>query len=291
MSYYYTALAISIPESFDWGARPVVSRSEDWAVDAWSNMDNSDGTIPPPSSLTALPDQNSAGTEEWGYASSQAPPSMPDTTFTTIGDITFPSTPDTAHPETENCFTFLPSISVQGSPSEKCDCGTTTAALTTQGSSTGCALSNTIFAINQFPVNTGIVTSSATPAPVVTPSQPTPTRAFEIMFKHGLVDGIQLDAWTVYSHAIGQATKIDACNGGFWEDSAGDTVSFPSSLGVFTDAPYSGCRYEGPTTAPGSVSCPDMASWTTCSAATSSTQACDNGAGEDTFIAQAECEF
>lgn len=271
-------------------------------------MNNSDGTN---SSLTALPDQG-AGTWQWDYATSEAPPSMPNTTFTTIGDITFPSMPDTAHPETENCFTFLPSISVQGSPSEKCDCGTTTAALTTQGSSTGCALSNTIFPINQFPVSTWTVTSSATPAPVVTPSQrmyprgifqvfkemgtdikitATPTRAFEIMFKDGTVDGIQLDAWTVYSHPIGQATKIDACNGGFFFKTAGDTVSFPTSLGPFNNAPYRSCRYQGPTNAPGSVSCPDMATWTTCSPATWSTQGCDNGAGEDVFIAQAECEF
>lgn len=154
-------------------------------------MDNSNGTN---SSRTALPYHNGTGIVAWDNATSEAPPSMPNTTFTTIEEITFQSMPDTARPKTENCFTFLTSISVQGSPSEKCDCGTTTAALTTQGSSTGCALSNSIVAINQFPVSTETVTSSATPAPVMTPSQPTPTRAFEIMFKDGTVDGIQLDA-------------------------------------------------------------------------------------------------
>lgn len=111
------------------------------------------------------------------------------------------------------------------------------------------------------------------------------------MFKQGTVDQIQLDAWTVYQHPVGEATKINACNGGFWYLSAGNTVSFPTSLGPFTDSPYSGCRYQGPATAPGSVSCLDSPTWSACTTAPASTQLCDNGAGYDQFYAQVECEF
>lgn len=235
--------------------------------------------------------------------------------FTTIDSVTFPALTGPAHSNTENCFKYLPSqVAHILSPSEECDCGTTTAALTIQGSSTGCALSNSFFGIDQVPIGTVAVAaiSSATPiiasAPRMYPrdllqvfkrmkaniritATPTPTRAFEIMFKDGTVDQIQLDAWTVYSHQIGQATKIDACNGGFWAASAGDTISFPTTLGPFTESTYSRCMYQGPSTAAGSVTCPGSPQWTKCSAATSSTQLCYNGAGYDAFTAQVECEF
>lgn len=120
----------------------------------------------------------------------------------------------------------------------------------------------------------------------------TPTRAFEIMFKDGTLNGINEDAWTAYSHPIGQASKINACNGGFWESSAsGPALSYPTSLGPFTGNIYSGCRYQGPSTAPGSVTCSDLPQWTDCSTATATTQLCYNGDGYDNFFPQVECEF
>ena len=166
------------------------------------------------------------------------------------------------------CFKFLPTIADRVlSPSEECDCGTTTAALTTHGSTTGCARSISFFAIDQFPTGTVAVTTTLAAAPITmaprriyrrdlsprfkgmkanmkntaTPTPtPTPTRAFEITFKDSTVNQIQLDAWTGYSHQIGQATKIDACNGVFWAAPAGDTVSFPTTLGPFAETTYSG---------------------------------------------------
>ena len=118
-----------------------------------------------------------------------------------------------------------------------------------------------------------------------------PTRAFEIMFKEGTVDGIAEDAWTAYSHSIGQASKINACNGGFWDLSAsGPSRNYPTSLGPFTST-FSGCRYQGPSTAPGSVTCSDLPQWADCSTATATMQLCYNGAGYDTFYPQVECEF
>lgn len=116
------------------------------------------------------------------------------------------------------------------------------------------------------------------------------------MFKEGDIIGapdITLNDWTVYSHPVGQATKINACNGGFWYESAGPTVQNPTSLGIFTGEgnPYPGCQYRGPTSAPGSVSCPGMTTWTACSQAPASTAYCDNGDGEDTFFAKVECVF
>ncbi len=285
-------------------------------------MDNSNGTNIPPVVSSAIPSLNSAGTETYDSASAtaSAPPSLPASEIALIGNATFSTLADPAHASTELCFIFVPSISVQGRRSEVCDCGTTTAALTTQGSTTGCALSNSIFAIDQFPTETGAVTSSATKpatepttaAPIVTPPPcmyprdilqrlkymeadinitANPTRAFEIMFKDGTVDQIQLDAWSVYSHPIGEASKINACNGGFWASSAGPSVSFPTSLGPFTESTYSGCMYQGPATAPGSVTCPGLSKWTDCSTATATTQLCYNGAGYDSFIPQVECEF
>lgn len=111
------------------------------------------------------------------------------------------------------------------------------------------------------------------------------------MFKNGDVDGLTLDAWTVYSHSVGQATKIDACDGGFRCLSASPTFHNPTSLGPFTGNVYTGCHYQGPTAAPGSVSCSGMATWTACSEPPPSTQVCDNGAGYDSFYAQVECVF
>ena len=111
------------------------------------------------------------------------------------------------------------------------------------------------------------------------------------MFKAGDVDQITLDAWTVYSHSVGQETKINACNGGFWGLSASPTIQNPTSLGPFNGNIYSGCHYQGPTAAPGSVSCPGMATWTACSNAPASTQLCYNGEGYDSFYAQVECVF
>lgn len=277
-------------------------------------MDNSNGTNIPPVVGSAIPSLNSAGTETYDSASAtaSAPPSIPASEIALIGNATFLTLADPAHASTEIRFTFLPSISVQGSPSEVCDCGTKTAALTTQGPTTGCALSNSIFAIDHLPNETGTVTSSATAAPIVTPPPcmyprdvlqrfkymeadinitATPTRAFEIIFKDGTVDQIQLDAWSVYSHPIGEASKINACNGGFRASSAGPSVSFPTSLGPFTGSTYSGCMYQGPATAPGSVTCPGLSKWTDCSTATATTQLCDNGVGYDTFIPQVECEI
>ena len=111
------------------------------------------------------------------------------------------------------------------------------------------------------------------------------------MLKRGEVEEIQLDAWSVYSHAIGEASKINACDGGFWWLSADADADFPTDLGAFQGSPYSGCFYQGPATAPGSVTCPDLPSWTQCSAAPTSSQLCYNGAGYDEFYAQVECEF
>ena len=155
-------LAITIPE-LNTDARPVISRTY---AGLWSNMDDINGTEIIVES-SALPAQESAGTEVYDTASAtaDAPPDANATeAFSTIQGVAFPTLTDTAHASTENCFTFLPSMLVLGRPSEKCDCGTTTAELTTRGASTGCALSNDIFGIKQFPTGTGSVTSSSIPA-------------------------------------------------------------------------------------------------------------------------------
>ena len=114
------------------------------------------------------------------------------------------------------------------------------------------------------------------------------------MYKAALVDGLTVNDWTVYSHAPGQASTIDACAGGFWWSSASYN-GYPTALGTFygqsVHPDSSGCVYQGPKTAVGSVSCPDMSTWTTCSAAPVSTKACYNGAGVDEFSAQVECNF
>ena len=172
-SYFYTAMAILIPESFDWNTRPLVSQGKNVAQ-AWSQMNNSDGTIPPPPpaiSLDAI--HNSAGTYTYGPEGTR-PAASDVAPFTSLGDITFAPAADTAHTSTENCFTFLPSASVQGRPSEVCDCGSTTAALTTQGAITGCALGNSFVTLNQFPTPTAGGFSTTSNAPMVT----TPKRMY-----------------------------------------------------------------------------------------------------------------
>lgn len=96
--------------------------------------------------------------------------------------------------------------------------------------------------------------------------------------------------WSVYAHAPGQAATINACNGGIGHSTASND-GFPTSLGPFAQNPYSGCVYQGPQTAAGSVSCPGMSTWTKCSAAPVSTTSCYNGAGYDDYTAQVECDF
>lgn len=165
MSYFYTALAITIPESFNWNARPLVS-GEASGPEAWFNMNNSNGTFPPPpppSSLVAA--QNSAGTQT--YVLEGATPASSDVApFTTLGSITFATVTDTAHTSTENCFMLPPS---------KCDCGTATAALTVKGSTTGCAVGNSFVTINQFPTPTVSKSTTSTPV-VISPKRTYPQR-------------------------------------------------------------------------------------------------------------------
>ena len=120
-------------------------------------------------------------------------------------------------------------------------------------------------------------------------------RAFEIISKWGGVayQYLPVNDWSVYAHAPGQATKINACKGGFWFSSA-SYDGFPTALGAFhggVPSQYSGCIYQGPKTAAGSVSCLDMSTWAACSAAPKSTQQCYNGQGFDQFTAQVECIF
>lgn len=125
--------------------------------EAWFDLNNSNGTFPPSLLDSAqVAAQNSAGTDTATseLAEIATPASSDIAPFTTLGNITLPTVTDTVHPSTENCFRFLPSISVQGRASEVCDCGTTTLTLTTKGSTTGCALSNSIITINQLPTPT-----------------------------------------------------------------------------------------------------------------------------------------
>ena len=98
---------------------------------------------------------------------------MPPDAFASTINFTFSTLVDTAHADIVNCFTFLPSISVQGTPSDVCNCGTTTAPLATQGSTTGCAFNNSIYQIQQFPPGT----DTDTPSAIVTPSATLPTVA------------------------------------------------------------------------------------------------------------------
>ncbi|KAM0802520.1 hypothetical protein BDR22DRAFT_103551 [Usnea florida] len=315
MSYFYTAMAITIPESFSWSARPLISIGSP-SAGTWFQLNNSNGANPP-SSLSAL--QNNAGAETTSPEGTM-PASSDVAPFSTLGSISFARVTDTAHTNTENCFTYLPSVSVQGRQSEVCDCGTTTAALTTQGLTTGCALGNSIIPINNFPTPRSSVSTRTTPmaisnspisnlptptssasttiTPMVISATPLPTRAFEIMSKVASVNvGFQdltVDDWSVYSHPPGNPTMINACDGGFFSSSASYS-GFATALGPFqghgVNTQYSGCVYQGPKTAAGSVSCPGMATWAACSAAPASTQQCANGAGYDIFTAQADCSF
>lgn len=179
MSYYYTAMSIAIPEAFNTQARPIISGDYD---DFFKALDNSNGSALDSPSTAASPDQESAGTEVFnpGPATAAAPPSPTSLALPLItgtSSVLFPSLTDTAHTNTENCFPLLPSISVQGIPTLECDCMTTTAPLTIQGSSTSCALSNTLFAINPYRTSADSATSSPqTPAPTSTPQAP-PTSA------------------------------------------------------------------------------------------------------------------
>lgn len=176
LSYYYTAMAITIPEAFNSQARPVISG--DYDFNYFNNLDNSNGSAMNPVSTAASPDQESAGADITNSVSAtvDSPPSPTgaDTPpFTTISTVSFPTLTYAAHTNTENCFPFLPSISVQGSPTLECDCMTTTAPLTVQGSSTSCALSNTLFAINPFRTGAGIASASVV-EPATTASAPQP---------------------------------------------------------------------------------------------------------------------
>lgn len=183
MSYFYTAMSITIPESFNTGARPVVSGGYDWVY--FQNLNNSNGTALNATNTPASPAQQSAGTQILNSVSAtvDSPPSSTGllalAAFTTISSVSFPTLTDTAHTNTENCFPFLPSISVQGSPTLECDCMTTTAPLTIQGGSTSCALSNTLFAINPWRAGAGISGPSTigpmTTTPVAPPPVPPPT--------------------------------------------------------------------------------------------------------------------
>lgn len=153
MSYYYTAMSIAIPEAFNTQARPIIS--EEYDLGYFNNLDNSNGSSPNTVSTSASPAQENAGMEVSNSISATV--DAPNSTtglitppFTTISSVSFPALTDTAHASTENCFPFLHSISVKGSPTSECDCMTTTAPLTIQGRSTSCALANTLFAINPF---------------------------------------------------------------------------------------------------------------------------------------------
>ncbi len=136
-------------------------------------MNNSNGTNPPPDPSSSISALDEAGTETYftPLSTEQPPPSSAVAAFTTFGNVSFPTLTDTVHAQTENCFPFSPSISIHGSPSEVCDCGTTTAALTIKASSTGCALSNSILWIDQPPAMTEVSMTSPTSVPIVTPKR------------------------------------------------------------------------------------------------------------------------
>ena len=176
MSYFYTAMSIAIPEAFNTNARPVVSGEFDWVY--FQNLDNSNGTALNATNTAASPVQQSAGTKisKSVSATVDSPPSptglLALAAFTTISTISFPNLTDWPHTNTENCFPFLPSISVTGSPTLECDCMTTTAPLTILGGSTRCALSNTLFFINPWRASTGISGVSTVRPMTTTPAAP-----------------------------------------------------------------------------------------------------------------------
>ena len=179
MSYYYTAMSIAIPEAFNTQARPLISGEYD---DFFTNLDNSNGSALNPPSTSASPDQESAGTNIFnsGSATATGAPSSASLALPLItgtASVSFPSLTDAAHTNTENCFPFLPSISAQGSPTLQCDCMTTTAPLTVQGSSTSCALSNTLFAINPYRLSADSATSGLPIPATSNPQAPVPTSA------------------------------------------------------------------------------------------------------------------
>ena len=174
MSYFYTAMSIAIPEAFNTQARPVISGEYD---DFFTSLDNSNGSALDPPTTAASPDQESAGTEIFysGSATATGPPSTASLALPLItgtSTVSFPSLTDTAHTNTENCFPFLPSISAQASPTLECDCMTKTAPLTVQGSSTSCALSNTLFAINAYRLSADSASSGLLPPATSAPQAP-----------------------------------------------------------------------------------------------------------------------
>ena len=132
------------------------------------NDDDGSSTHPPPFNLSALLGQDTTGTEtDHPYTVATAPPYIPPNASASTLKVTSSTLVDTA---TVSCFTFLPSISVQDISSEVCDCGSTTASVTTKGSFTGCAFGDSIYPIIQSPSGTATGTTSNTAASIPTPS-------------------------------------------------------------------------------------------------------------------------
>ena len=174
MSYYYTAMSLTIPEAFNTQARPVLSRESTY----FQNLDNSNGTalnatFPAQQIAVTLVSNSLSATVD----SPPVPTGLDLAAFTNISMVPFPTLTDTAHTNTENCFPFLPSISVQGSPTLECDCMTTTASLTVQGGSTSCALSGTLFPINPWQPDAGVSGVSTVGPALPPPPSSTPLPA------------------------------------------------------------------------------------------------------------------
>ena len=170
MSYFYTAMSIAIPEAFNSQARPVISGGFDYF---FNSLDNTNGSAINPPDPPASPEQESAGAEVYntGATTTDAtPPSVAGPTQSLLTSDDFSTLTDATHTKTENCFPFLPSISVQGSPTSVCDCMTTPASLTVVSSETSCVFSNTVVPINAYrsaPVSflENTATAIVTPAP------------------------------------------------------------------------------------------------------------------------------
>ena len=187
MSYYYTAMSIAIPEAFNSQARPVISGDFDYF---FNSLDNSNGSAINPPDPAPSPEQESAGAEMFnnGPATADAPPSITGPAqppLATVGSVSFSTLTDAAHTNTENCFPFLPSVSVQGSPTSVCDCMTTTAPLTVLSSGTSCALSNTVVPINAYR-SAPVSLLENTPTAIVTPA-PTTSATFSADERYGFL--------------------------------------------------------------------------------------------------------